>query len=454
MATLRGRIEGIVKELTRIQAMPGRFRDKDDDFKLPRMIATGDGGSITVSRTIDHAIIAVANQLMIVDPTLVPRFTRSEWRAAVRRAFGPSLARIDLNADAIQTASTVLAEVRTTLAEHVASHGACEFTFGCTLFGNKNIRPFSIGPVRFEGRLDWLNRKHNEGAVSAISRRRIERHWSNKRVKRRGRSIDAEDEADLLDTVGECPFVCTITTEGLGTEAGREKALIAARLATAAIALLWETPSKALSGLNLLFDRHPHRQKVVAFAPGKGMLAGSYRSHMPHGPWLKAGQWEILFKERSEHFSAVGEVLDFVLSPSGKVTRSKMMNTLAHALLWFHEGCRETLAPIAIVKFSAALDALACGDGTSAIRRLITTNLGVPEAKAIRADGPTMMQVVEEVYSRGRSRTIHGNNDRMGHDWTDTRALAEWFARHCLIMCLDWAAANPTCDEPSKLSKR
>ncbi len=292
MATLQGRIEGIIKELTRLQTLPGRYRGKDDDFGLPRMIATGNGDSIVVSRAIDQTIMSVADQLMAADATLAPKFTRAEWRSTVRRAFGPALAPIDLDEDLSRNAASVLAHIRNALAMHVANHGLCEFTFGCTLFGNTNIHPFSIGPVRFEPRLDWLGRKHQEGAVSAVSHRRIKRRWSGKRVARRKRSHDSSDETDVLDTVGDCAFVCSITTQGLGAGAGQEKSLTAARLATAAIALLWETPSKALSGLNLLFDRQPHRQKVAVFVPGKGVLAGSYRSHMPHGPWLKTGEWE------------------------------------------------------------------------------------------------------------------------------------------------------------------
>jgi hypothetical protein len=453
MATLQGRIEGIIKEFARLQTMPARYRDKDDNFGLPRMIATGNGDSLIVSLTIDQAIAGVADHLMASDSTLSPKFTRAEWRASVRRAFGPALDRINPGDPLPKSAAAVLFDIKSALAKLVANHSACKFAFGCTLFGNTNIRPFQIGPVRFELRLDWLGRKHSEGGISAVSRRRIERRWSSKRLGRRKRSHDSSDEGDILDTVDTGTFVCSVTTNGLGSEAGREKALVAARLATAAVALLWQTPSKALNGLNLLFDRSPHRQKVAMFIPGKGMFASSYRSHMPHGPSLKTGEWEALFKKRSAHFSVVGQVLDYVVSPSGKVARPKMMNTLAHALLWFHEGCRETVASIAIVKFSTALDALACGRGTSGIRKLITAQLGMQEDKAIRLDGPTMKQVVEEIYSQGRSRTIHGNNDRMGHDWDGTRIVAEWFGRHCLIMCLDWAAENPLCNEPLALSR-
>ena len=67
---------------------------------------------------------------------------------------------------------------------------------------------------------------------------------------------------------------------------------MAARLALTGVALLWETPSKALEGFNLLYDRNVRRQKVLSFAPGKVILAGSQLSHRPNGPHLKPVEWK------------------------------------------------------------------------------------------------------------------------------------------------------------------
>jgi hypothetical protein len=174
---------------------------------------------------------------------------------------------------------------------------------------------------------------------------------------------------------------------------------------------------------------------------------------MPHGPWLKTGQWEQVFSERADHFSVVGDVLAYVLSPTGAVARRRMMNTLAQALLWFHEGCRETVTLMAIVKFSAALDALACGGKAGGIQRLMSARLGIPKSRAIRPDGPTLKHAIEKIYSDGRSRTIHGTNVKMGHDWTRTKSMAEEFARLCLLLCINWAANNPSSDDPSQLAR-
>ena len=450
--TLGGSVEKIIRELIRLQTTPAAWRKPNDDFELPRMIDAGNGGSLIVSRAIDEGIVEVADKLFVGNATLAPRYTRAEWRAAVRRSFGTALARIDLDDCPGTNAERVLAEIRNALDKHVSGHGPREFSFGCTLFGNTAVMPFRIGPVRFEPRLDWLARGYEKGAVSAVSRRRIETAWSGRKLRKRKPSLDSISEIGILDAVGGCAFVCSVAADRLGPASGQEKALTAARLATAAIALMWQTSSKALEGLNLLFDRTPHNQRALTFVPGTVALAGSSWSHMPHGPWLKTGQWEQVFSERAEHFSVVGDVLEYVLSPAGAVARPRIMNTLAQAFLWFHEGCREPVTLMAIVKFSAALDALACGRKAGGIRRLISARLGIPESAAVRPDGTTLKQVIDEIYSDGRSRTIHGTNVKLGHDWTGTKSMAEQFARLGLLLCIDWATNNPSSDDPLQLA--
>lgn len=453
MATLQDQIRIIIEELTRLQTIPAAQRNKDDDFPLPRMLGVGNGRSIVLSRKIDDMISMVADQLLAADSSLSSKVTRAEWHALVRQALGPALAMIDLDVDPAENAKIVLAEIRTVLSTRVTSYSMREFAFGCTLFGNTAIKPFSIGPVRFESRLEWLARKSTDGSVSATTRRRVEQAWAGKRLRKRKPSLDSICESGILDAIGSCPFVCSVTTTGLAKEAGLEKALTAARLAITAVALLWRTPSLALEGMNLLFDRRIHRQTTLSFMPGKIASSGIRLSHMPHGPGLKEGEWEAAFAECADLFSVVAEILDYVIDANGNVGRPTMMNALAQALLWFHEGCRETVTLMAIVKYSATLDALACGGKAAGIRRLITARLDIQDSTPIWPNGPTLKQAVDEIYSDGRSRTIHGTNVRLGHDWTATRGLAEQFARRCLINCIDWAAQNSSSDDPRRLSR-
>ena len=452
MANLKDSTTEIIKELTRLQTVPATHRDKDDQFPLPRMIGAGNDRSILVSKKIDDIIIVVADQLVVQDASLSTKVTSAEWRSMVRVAFGPALATIDLDAPAEANATTVLRDVQLALTKRIAQHGVREFSFGCTLFGNSTIESFLIGPARFEPRLDWLTRKKNDGAISETVHRRVEQIWSGKKLRKRQASMDSIREQDILDTILGCPFVCSVTASEFGPEAGREKALTAARLALAAIALLWSTPSRALEGMNLLFDRRVHQQKALTFVQGKTILAGSRLSHMPHGPWLEDGEWETLFAEQSSYFGVVGDVLSYLIDATAGGNRPAMLNAFAQALLWFHEGCRESVTLMGIVKFSATLDALSCGGKSGGIKRLIAARLGIPEQAPIRPGGPTLKAAIDQIYSDGRSRTIHGTNSKLGHDWSGTEGLSEQFARLCLLACFDWAAKNPLCDDPKQLS--
>ncbi|MGB4950812.1 MAG: hypothetical protein WBO55_09285 [Rhizobiaceae bacterium] len=189
--------------------------------------------------------------------------------------------------------------------------------------------------------------------------------------------------------------------------------------------------------MNLLYDRRIHRQRALTIFPGKTVLAGSSMSHMPHGPWLEDGKWETLLTQNASFFGGVAEVLDYVIDPARGQSRPDMLNTLAQALLWFHEGCRESVTLMGIVKFTATLDALACGGKSGGIKRLISARLGLQEIAPICANGPTMKAAVDQIYSEARSRTIHGTNTKLGHDWSGTKSLSEQFARLCLLACID-----------------
>lgn len=452
MAKISDLISKVLKELIRLQTAPSPYRDENDPFPFPRMIGVGDGRSIVVSQGIDDAIQRVADELIAQDPSLTSKYMLAEWRKLVRASFGPALAMIDLDDPIDQNVATILSEVQANVTKHVAQHGPRESSFGCTLFGNPGVKPFAIGPVRFEPRLAWLERKNLSGEVSKKTRRRIEQAWSGKKLKKRKPSSDSIVEQNILDVIDSCPFVCSVETVGLGPEAARQRSLTAARLALAAIALLWATPSRALEGMNLVYDRRIHRQMALTFIPGKTVLAGSNLSHSPHGPWLQDGEWEALFAQNSSYFSGVAEVLHFVVDPVRGQARPDLLNALAQALLWFHEGCRENVTLMAIVKFSATLDALACGGKSGGIKRLITARLGLQEMSPIRPDGPTLKSAVDEIYSEGRSRTIHGTNTKLGHDWSGTKSLSEQFARLCLRSCIDWASANPQETDPKRLS--
>ncbi|MGH6908680.1 MAG: hypothetical protein ACREE0_10930 [Phenylobacterium sp.] len=450
MATLRQDLETIILELIRLQATPGPVRDPDDPFPFGRMISVGKGRVLHISRKMDVAIGVVAKRLYDADPALALNHRLGEWRSMTRRAFGPVLAGLDLSADLAANADAALVGVRATLARQAAGHPEQEFAFGCTVFADDARSLPSFGAVRFERREDWLARKTAEGKLSPATGRRLTRTWNKLPVRRRKPSADASAERDIHNAIGTCPFVCSAMTRGLAPGAARDKALMAARLATLAIALTWTRPSGALKGLNLRFDRQSFVRYAVVFAGGH-VGNSSDRDILHHAPWTEATEWEAQFASFAGIFRTVEEVLDYVLSPSGDVRRPNLMSTLTQAMTWFHEGCRESSALVAVVKFAAALDALSCAGERDGICRLITARVALHAQAPLWDEGPTLKQAVARIYGPGRSQTIHGTNRQHGHDWTEAQDTAEQLGRLALVTCLDWADENRDCDDPKQL---
>lgn len=98
---------------------------------------------------------------------------------------------------------------------------------------------------------------------------------------------------------------------------------------------------------------------------------------------------------------------------------------------------------------NTAYDLNTAYDKAGGIKRMITARLGVKPSDKLWEDGTTMEKGVKEIYSDGRSRTIHGTNDQLGHDWSSLRAGAEGLARLCLIVCMEWASHHAEQDDPS-----
>lgn len=457
---------------------------------MPRIIGTGDGGQIHVSRKVDELIADVARKIMARDTTLKSRFSVKDFTAMVRRDFGPALATIDWDQDIDQSTIRVLSDVEEAVARDIdwtLKKGELEYAFGCTLFSYDDIPPFEIGPVRFEPRVDWLDRKASDGRwarvgpggrierfsekiadgmISKITHRRILRTWKGEKLKRRMSSADAHDEKFILDAIGDCQYVCSVNVPGFGGDTGQHKAVLAARLAQATVSLIWENSSMALDGINLLAERKRPYGRTLAFTSEGLMLANGLGAKRLHAPWVDKEKLAEIINDFSGCFTVAGEAIAAYLDPDGGSERPALMNAVAHALLWFYEGCRETVDQIAIVKFSSAMEVLTEGfvwkagngkkqkGGQPAIRELLKINLGIDEDNVITRDGKTAKEVVELIYSAGRNRMIHGENKALGNDWSIERAIAEKLSRYSLVTHLGRVSENPLFDNPKQLWRK
>lgn len=420
-------------------------------FDMAPRLPVGDGRWLPFSRAGLSDVNAFAQVLAANNLQLATSFSRSEVSKIVGRAFGISFASIELDADRGEIEAQVDERVH---AELAAAFGSVpplrELALGCRALTGEGTEDLKIGPVRITQRNLWLDRMEENGRVSHVASRRIRAAWCGKKLRPQKRSLDDSWEVDILESIGDCDTVCAVSTVGLGPKVAEQKGLLAARMALTTLALFWRTPSKALERMGLLYDGPLYRRHWISFSETAPISSGrekcGIKGHFVTDEWRnnwKTGDW-LLFP--------IGEALTAYIHASTNTPRPNINRALLQALWWFRAACIEQSQLLSVVKFTACLDALAAGNQEAGICQLLEARLGMSSNDNLTKSGKTIKQVVAEMY-KARSLTIHGTNRLFGHDWADTRALAESVAATCFRVCCDWVHSNPSCDDLAKLRK-
>lgn len=446
--------QNIVESLDRLQGVEPSQIMKGDDFKLPRLIPAGPDGSFQISKAIDEDIGTLAAVLKSARPALAKTVRDEEWRTWVRNEVGPSVVGIDPATPTTEAGAAMLRALELRLDQIVAGLNSREHAFGATLFGNADIPRFDFGPVTIEPIDGWLTRKEAEGFVSSVTARRVRSALAGKKQVKRKSSVEAFQENDILKVTRNSPYVVSVKLGGYGSAAGLETAAEAARLALVTVALVWTRPTDAMRGFRMNFDGPVYNRMALTFVPGRTILAGSSLQGHPAGPRIEAKAWAKVQTDYVAIFDAAGEAIQHRVNPDSTSPRASIMNALAQALFWFHAGCVQSSDSSAVVNFSACLDALSGGHKAKGILGLTETRLGVKGSDPINPGGPTFKAVVDRIYNDGRSRTVHGTSAKVGHDWTETRGLAEQLARVTLLACLDRAGGNSNLTDADALWTR
>ncbi|WP_323810208.1 hypothetical protein [Sphingobium baderi] len=412
-------------------------------------------GSLNVSREMNRIVGEIAKIFYDGDAGLARTWTRDDWFKTVDKAIIPMIAKCDPEYDRVEITEEIVKNLAVSL-EQQKRPNPFSFIFGCYVFATELPMPISFGKVSFWPRSLWLDDQIKRNTISEAVYEGLKRTWQG--VERaqgeRDHSEDRAVEKSIRGAVGSCNYICEVAMDGHSGASAQSKALMAMRFGLTGIALTWQTPSKALFNMPSLFDGLSRIEENAILASGR-IWPGGMRRTAGYGQPLIDVTWDKVEEDFREIFGAVTEIIEYVLDANGSAARPKLMDALAHSMLWFHEACRETLPMVAVAKYVASMDALAAGSGSaSGLVKAMTSIFGVDEHRPIRMNGPTFREALIDLYSQGRSRLLHGSSDRLMHDWESSRSLAEAFARQALVMSLDWATNNPGCDNPKALGQR
>jgi hypothetical protein len=437
----------IVLEIKRIQE-PGGLRAS---IGFSGWITDTSGGQVVLTTKIEKEIRAVADWLREQRPTTKSQHTLKEWRSFVRSTFADPLAALDFSAKDEENAKKLKKAIETALDAAPKTAPILFMTIGCTLFQEPLSVPLAIGPVLFETKSDWLARAERAGQIAPKVRKRLERAFAGRRLAKPKDHWQKHDEDAILGVLKSSKLVCTVETRDLAPAMAEVRAVIGARLALTALTLFWQKPSSALEGFHLSVDPGSRWVKRLYFVPsGKHAAGGSRLVGNPHGQSVKPKTLSAFLGEARDLLDVAGRMIECWTNTDAYDQATPILRSLAQSLFFFSAGCREENDLMAIVKFISALETLAQGQKATKIAALLKARIRFKKNAKIYADKDIDV-VVDWLYSKHRSRTLHGTNPDILHDWSDARGVAETLARLCLVNCMDWAIQNPTESDPKKL---
>lgn len=409
---------------------------------FPLLLPVGNGKHLPATKALLEATESYASLLRQNSAVLRSSFSVKEFANVVRVAFGRALDTIGV-ADSSIASDTVLGTlVETSVDEEIArrTQGAV-LLVGCWLVEDASAYPLTIGPVTFTSRLDWLEIQEKSGMLSITTVRRLRKVWNGGRTRRRKSGWDEHKETAIVEAVSNCPVVCEVSTYGLSSDLMVQKGLLAARLAMAALSLLWGRPESALERMRLVYDGDVFLQHYAVRFDSGGFGSGSSTINLPMGQHSQDAL-KPFFEELQPTLEILGQAIAAFVNPHATVERPKIANALFLSLWWFHQACRESSNQMAVTAFSACLDALAAGGKAGGIKRLLAARLGFESSDSLMTDGRTTSVVIDAIYGGARSRFIHGSSTDYVEDWSSLRSTAEAVARLVLVQITYWLHKN------------
>lgn len=356
----------------------------------------------------------------------------------------------------------VLADLKARVDAGLRVRSPEELVFPCGWIGGADETFLKIGPVRFEPRLIWLERQKAEETLSESFSNAIFRSWTGQIPFEEVKSRSGPEEnlgAYHADVLGNSKHLCSVNLKGFSHIQAERQAKRAAKIAFAAVSLIWEMPSRALAGLTLYRGNTSYREgfikidaekELISFENVKSRMALMDRGHT-------ASTAEVL-ESFSDVFAIVGEALEYMLSPQESAKRPRMMEALLKALWWLREGCVQEDDWTAIPALVSVMDTLAAGGQVGGIQEFVLNRFKLRHLDKNDNAREEALNYIKEIYDL-RSRISHGsgkyekNVRAFQRDCALKRRGLEILAADALLAAIEYMIENPDCNDVGQLRR-
>nr|WP_243848987.1 hypothetical protein [Xanthomonas sp. CFBP 8151] len=296
----------------------------------------------------------------------------------------------------------------------------------CHLFhSDQAVLAFSVGPVRFLPRVEWLDSFVKDSEVRELIRQVEARELDMEELTARSAAAEGERCAshalDVLRTLRHYSWVATIRMEGHEHARSHFKASVVVGLAIDAIGLRFQVEDArrfTKAGRQHLFAE----DRFATTLDGRILRGSSVQ--MP-GLGGRPGALAAKMVGEQSFLDAAGCILQHYVVGRRTGHALHLVERWANALYWVGEARREASDFMAVVDYGCAADGLS-GAGGSAKDMTAFAEAALKPIDDSAPDGKlTVDAAVNTVYREGRNKLAHGEMSGLLEDLAEPRAVGE-----------------------------
>jgi hypothetical protein len=296
----------------------------------------------------------------------------------------------------------------------------------CHLFHrDQGVPAFSIGPVEFLPRADWIDRFVTDSVERAHIRRVETGALSIDEFRRQalapGRARDLYNAWSVLSSLRGFAWVATIRMTGHELNQSHQKASTIVGLAIDAIGLRFQVEDARR--FTKAGRQHLFAEDRLASSMNGALLRGS--SVQMAGLGSKPGALASKMAAERPFLDAVARVLGAYVQGRQTGRAPHLVERWANALYWVGDARREASDFMAVVNYGCAADGLSGAGGDAGTMTNFAEAALNPKGDPTPAGSLSIADAVTAVYREGRNKLAHGEMSGLLEDLAETRTIGD-----------------------------
>lgn len=398
---------------------------------LPPTIPLGDGGNVLTTQLGLDSLHEFGRRWRRESEKFKAAIGEKEAAQLTVRVVGEILAGV--GTDDYSGNPSIKAVLKDRLRERLeAITGSLSHYFPLQVF-DANLPSFSVGPVIFLVRLEWLEKVEGRAGRALAWAEAVRNYWSGQGPKPESPRLKQErmpgmDEWTAYNTVqsfGESTWAAIVEVPEKERQRSKECSEIAVRVALDSIGL-----ALALDDARGLRGPGDQKQRRIDrhFSQSAG-LDISYSSRMDLPRFKTAAENYSAFLEQTEELRGfAGKALHSFIGSGLGSGKDELHRRWVEAMYWYGQAVREPMDFIGLVNVGVTLDVLAKGSKARGITKLCTRLMGVDADTIVTQNGMSVEKLVKAIFDDGRSQFSHGGRLGLLSDLPFPRDVAVEFS--------------------------